>query len=87
MHIFAHCSSTFSNEAGLIPERVACLESLSVPIVTTKEIPINDKLMFFKGDKQAAWFEAGISCGGNYCCVKLYMPQSKIFRYDTCTQL
>ena len=69
VHIFAHCSSTSSDQAGLIPERVACLESLSVPIVTTKGIPINDKLMFFKGDKQAAWFEAGISHGGNYCCV------------------
>ena len=69
VHIFAHCSSTSSDQAGLIPERVACLESLSSPIVTSKGIPINDRLMFFKGDKQAAWFEAGISRGGNYCCV------------------
>ena len=77
VHIFAHCSSTSSDQASLIPERVACLESLSVPIVTTKGIPINDKLMFFKGDKQAAWFEAGISRGGNYCCVSCTCHRAK----------
>ena len=49
VHIFAHCSSTSSDQAGLIPERVACLESLSSPIVTSKGIPINDRLMFSKG--------------------------------------
>ena len=27
VHIFAHCSSTSSDQAGLIPERVACLKS------------------------------------------------------------
>ena len=77
IYILAHCSSTSSDQAGLIPERVACLESLSAPVVTSKGIPINDRLMFFKGDKQAAWFEAGISRGGNYCCVSCTCHKSK----------
>ena len=64
MHIFAHCSSTSSDQAGLIPGRVVCLESLSSPIITSKGIPKNDRLMFFEGNKQAAWFEAGIPVGG-----------------------
>ena len=33
--------------------------------------------MFFKGDKQAAWFEAGISRVGNYCCVSCTCHKSK----------
>ena len=77
IYILARCSSTSSDQAGLIPERVACLESLSAPAVTSKGIPINDRLMFFKSDKQAAWFEAGISRGGNYCCVSCTCHKSK----------
>ena len=86
VHIFAHCSSTSCDQAGLIPGRVVCLESLSSPIVTSKGIPINDRLMFFKGDKQAAWFEAGISHGGELLLCELYMPQIKFCGHNTCTQ-
>ena len=69
IHILAHCSSTSSDQASLIPERVACLESLSVPIITENGITLKDTSVFFKGDKQSAWFEAGVTRGGNYCCV------------------
>ena len=64
IHIPAHCSSISSDRAGLIPERVACLESLSVPIITENGITLKDRLAFFKGDKHSAWFEAGIMRGG-----------------------
>ena len=64
-----HCSSSSADQAGLIPERVACLDSLYDHIVTENGIKICDKMHFFKGDKQSAWFEAGIQRGGHYCCI------------------
>ena len=69
IHIMTHCSSTSVNQAGLIPERVACLDSLSDPVLTEDGIKIYDKIQLFKGDKQSAWFEAGIQRGGHYCCI------------------
>jgi hypothetical protein len=69
VYIIAHCSSSSADQAGLIPERVACLDSLSDPIVLDNGLELHDSLQFFKGDKQSAWFEAGIQRGGNYCCL------------------
>ena len=69
VYIMAHCSSSSADQAGLIPERVACLDSLSDPIVVEEGLTVHDSLKIFKGDKQSAWFEAGIQRGGYYCCI------------------
>ena len=69
VYIMAHCSSSSADQAGLIPERLACLDGLSDPIDLEDGLRIYDSLQFFKGDKQSAWFEAGIQRGGNYCCI------------------
>ena len=69
IYIMAHCSSSSADQAGLTPERVACLDSLSETITTKDGIEIHDTLQFFKGDKQSAWFKAGIQRGGHYCCI------------------
>ena len=69
VYIMTHCSSSSADQAGLIPERVACLDSLADPIVIEDGLSIHDSLHFFKGDKQSAWFEAGIQRGGHYCCI------------------
>ena len=69
VYIMAHCSSSSADQAGLIPERVACLDSFADPIVIDDGLRIFDSLHLFKGDKQSAWFEAGIQRGGHYCCI------------------
>ena len=69
IYIMTHCSSSSADQAGLTPEKVACLDSLSEAITTEDGIEIHDTLQFFKGDKQSAWFEAGIQRGGHYCCI------------------
>ena len=69
IHMLAHASSTLEDEAILIPERLAELDGLTDEITSSSGIKIVDTLRFFKGDKPAAQFEAGVSCGGNYPCV------------------
>ena len=54
---------------AIVPERVAELEGLSKPVRTENGIQVVDTLRFFKGDKPAAEFESGISCGEKYPCV------------------
>ena len=39
------------------------------PLFTSGGVCVFDTLKYFKGDKPAAEFEAGISCGGNFSCV------------------
>ena len=53
----------------IVPERVAKLKGLSEPVRIENGIQVVDTLRFFKGDKPAAEFESGISCGGKYPCV------------------
>ena len=45
------------------------MDGLSDEVLSSTGIRITDRLRFFKGDKPAAQFEAGITCGGNYPCV------------------
>ena len=68
MNIFAHCSSSSHDQTGLIPERIACLKSLSETTMVNG-IQIVDHAKVFKADKQGLWFEAGTSRGGTYSCV------------------
>ena len=53
IYIMTHCSFSSADQAGLIPERVACLDCPSDHIVTENGIKICDKMHFFKGDKQS----------------------------------
>ena len=69
IHIVALGSSSHANQATLIPERLAELEGRTVEITSSSGIHIVDTLRFFKGDRPAAEFEDGVSCGGNYPCV------------------
>ena len=69
IYMMTHCSSSSADQAGLTPERVACLDCLAEPITTEDGIEIRRLCPFFKGDKQSAWFEAGIQRGGHYCCL------------------
>ena len=69
IHFVAHGTSSLSDQLAIVPERVAELEGLSEPARTENGIQVVDTLRFFKGDKPAAEFESGISCGGKYPCV------------------
>ena len=69
IHFIAHGSSSLADQACIIPERLAELEGLNEPLFTSGGVCVFDTLKYFKGDKPAAEFEAGISCGGNFPCV------------------
>ena len=69
IHIVAHGSSSLSDQAYIIPERLAELDGLCEAVTTKNGIRIMDTLKFFKGGKPAAQFEAGISCGEHFPCV------------------
>jgi hypothetical protein len=69
IHFIAHGSSSLADQACVIPERLAELDGLDEPLTADSGIKIFDTLKYFKGDKPAAEFEAGISCGGNFPCV------------------
>ena len=49
VYIMAHCSSSSADQAGFIPERVACLDGLSDPIDLEDGLRIHDSLQFFRG--------------------------------------
>ena len=68
IHFIAHESSSLV-EACIIPERLAELEGLNEPVFISRRVRVFDTLKYFKVDKPAAKFEAGISCGGNFPCV------------------
>ena len=87
IHIVAHGSSTLSDQATLIPERLAELDGVSDEV--TSNSGIMDTVRFFKGDKPAAEFEAGVSTGGNYPCVGCACHNGRFADYPhavTCTQ-
>ena len=78
IHFIAHGSSSLADQACLIPERLAELEGLNEPLCTAGGIQIADTLKYFKGDKPAAEFEAGISCGGSFPCVGCVCSSSRL---------
>ena len=69
VHIVGHGSSSLEDQATLIPECLAELEDLTDDVTSSSGIKGVDTVRFFKGDKPAAQFEAGVSCGGNDPCV------------------
>ena len=81
IYIMTHCSSSSADQAGLTPERVACLDTLNDPIFTEIGIKILDTIHFFKGDQQSAWFEAGIQRDGHYCCIACHCHTNSFTNY------
>ena len=77
IHFIAHGSSSLADQACIIPERLAELEGLDEPLFTSGGVRVFDTLKYFKGDKPAAEFEAGISCGGNFPCVGCVCSSSR----------
>ena len=77
IHFIAHGSSSLVDQACIIPERLAELEGLNEPVFTSEGVRVFDTLKYFKGDKPAAEFEAGISCGGNFPCVGCVCSSSR----------
>ena len=69
IHFIAHGSSSLADQACIIPERLAEVDGLDEPLCAAGGVKVFDILKYFKGDKPAAEFEAGISCGGTYPCV------------------
>ena len=89
IHIVAHGSSTLSDQATLIPERLAELDGVTDKVTSNSGIMIMNTVRFFKGDKPAAEFEAGVSTGGNYPCVGCACHNGRFADYPhavTCTQ-
>ena len=77
IHFIAHRSSSLADQACIIPKRLAELEGLNEPLFTSGGVRVFDTLKYFKGDKPAAEFEAGISCGGNFPCVGCVCSSSR----------
>lgn len=68
IHLIALSSSCVDDQVTLIDERLQCIEELHNTVVTSNQVCITDKLLFFCGDKPAAQFERGTQIGGNYPC-------------------
>ena len=68
IHMLSMGSSSISDQAALLGDRVDCLITLSTPIVASNGVEIYDKLRFFTGDHPAAQFEQGTQQGGRYKC-------------------
>ena len=85
IHFIAHGSSSLADQACIIPERLAELEGLDEPLCTSRGVHVFDTLEFVKGDKPAAEFEAGISCGGNFPCVGCACSSSRFADYAHAT--
>lgn len=60
VYIVAHGSSSLEDQATLIPERLEELEGLTDDVTSSSGIKVVDIVRFFKGDKPAAQFEAGV---------------------------
>ena len=72
IHFIAHGSSSLADQACITPERLAELEVLNEPLFTSEGVCVFDTLKYFKGDKRAAEFEAGISCGGTFLVLAVF---------------
>ena len=78
IHFITHGSSSLADQACIIPEKLAEPEGLNEPLFTSGGVCVFDTLKYFKGDKPAAEFEAGISHGGNFPCVGCVCSSSRI---------
>ena len=68
LYMFCMSSSSLADQLANIGDRLDCLQTLSDPVYSINNIPINDCLRFYTGDHPAASFERGCQLGGNYKC-------------------
>lgn len=61
-------SSSIDDQAALIGDRVSCISQMNREVLTSQNIAVTDRLLFFSADKPAAQFERGTQIGGNYPC-------------------
>ena len=69
IHMIAGCSASVADQAALIPDRLECIQSIHLPVISSNGVPINDRLQFFIGDHPAQSFEQGTKnkCGSCGC--------------------
>ena len=84
IHIVAHGSSSLSDQACIIPERLAELDGLCEAVTTKSGIYIKDTLEFFKGDKPAAQFEAGHILWWTLSMCRMRLFCLSFFRFFSC---
>ena len=65
IHIVAHGPSTFSDQALLIPEWLGELNCVTDEVTSKSGVKNVDEVRYFKGDKPAAEFEAGLDTDRN----------------------
>ena len=53
IHLLAVSSSTIEDQATVINDRLDCIRDMNVQLHTSKGVPIEDRLLFFTGDKRA----------------------------------
>ena len=70
VHILAMASSSAENQAGLITDRISCICNQNSKLTCSNGVLVQDRLMFFYGDKPpaAAQFEKGCQQGGEFPC-------------------
>ena len=85
IHIIAMSSSSIEDQAALIEDRLDCIREMKLPLETKKNIKINDKLMFFMGDKPAVQFERGTQMGGYFPCGSCGSHASRFTDFAHCS--
>ena len=78
IHMIAGCSSSVADQAALIPDRLECIQTIHLPVISSNGIPINDLLQLFIGDHPAQSFERGTKKGGTYKCGSCGCPNSRM---------
>ena len=68
VHILAMSSSSAENQVGLITDRLTCIQATNSILTSSNGVPVEDRLMFFYGDKPAGQFERGCQQGGDFPC-------------------
>ena len=63
IHIMGMSSSSIDDQAALIGDRVSCINLLNTEVLTSENIAITDRLLFFSADKPAVQFEQGTQVG------------------------
>lgn len=68
IYILCLSSSSPSDQAATISDRLDCLQELQGSVQSSSGIDVDDRLLFFIGDHPAQAFERGSQLGGNYKC-------------------
>ena len=87
VHILGLSSSSAEDQAGIIPDRISCLQTLDSLLTSSGSVPVRDRLLFFFGDKPAAQFERGCKQGGDFPCGTSGCHASCMDDFSHCQQL